>query len=109
VLSPTLECQTMRDLAAPSNDGVLGPVSTVNQNHLCQDWATVINEATDFIRGWYVGPTGACDVVTPTGLYIEAFNGSMASGNGLDAVPDYAHAALNLYEYALPWTTAVPN
>ena len=92
-LSPMGECETMRDLAAPSNDGVLGPVSTVNQDHLCEDWATVINEPTDFIRGWYVGSTGDCDVVTPAGLYIEAFNGSMASGNGLDAVPDYARAA----------------
>ena len=109
VLSPTDECQSMRDLAAPSIDGVLGPVSTVNQDRLCEDWATVINEATDFIRGWYVGSTGNCDVVTPTGLYIEAFNGSMASGNGLDGVPDYAQAALNLYGYTLPWTTAVAN
>ena len=92
-LDSTVECETMRDLAAPSNDGVLGPVSTVNQDHLCEDWATVINEATDFISGWYVGSTGNCDVVTPTGLYIEAFNGSMASGNGLDAVPDYARSA----------------
>jgi hypothetical protein len=48
-------------------------------------------------------------VVTPAGLYIEAFNGSMASGNGLDAVPDYAQAALSLDDYPIPWTTAVPN
>jgi len=110
VLPPMIECETMGDLAAPSIDVVLGPVSTVNQDHLCEDWATVINEDTDFIRGWYVGSTGDCDVVTPTGLYIEAFNGSMASGNGLDAVPDYARAALlNLYGYTLPWTTAVTN
>jgi hypothetical protein len=107
VLPPMVECQTMRDLAAPSNDGVLGPVSTINQDHLCEDWATVINEATEFIRGWYVGSTGNCDVVTPTGLYIQAFNGSMASGNGLDAVPDYARSAA--YVYPLPWTTAVVN
>jgi hypothetical protein len=109
VLSPTGECQTMGDLAAPSIDGVLGPVSAVNQDHLCEDWATVINEYTDFISGWYVGSTGDCDVVTPAGLYIEAFNGSMASGNGLDAVPDYARAELQNYNYPLPWTTAVPN
>ena len=63
-LGPMFECETMRDLAAPSNDGVLGPVSTVNQDHLCEDWATVINEATDFISRWYVGSTGNCDVVT---------------------------------------------
>ena len=109
VPSPVFECETMGDLAGPSNDGVLGPVSTVNQDHLCEDWATVINEYTDFIRGWYVGSRGNCDVVTPAGWYIEAFNGAMASGNGLDAVPDYAQAALhNLYGYTLPWTTAVP-
>jgi hypothetical protein len=106
LLNAQIYCQVTHALEAPPLSGNLGPVSIVNQDHLCEDWATVINESTRFINGWYVSPTGDCDVATSAG-YIEAFNGSIASDNGLGAVPYYV--SVGPYFYPLPWTTAVAN
>jgi hypothetical protein len=99
-LNADLECQTMNDLA-PANSQTLTPVSTINQDHLCEDWATAVGEFTNYISGWYVSPTGNCDVVTTTGEYIEAFNASV-SWASVDIVSEYAHAAVD--DFPLPWT-----
>jgi hypothetical protein len=99
-LNADLECQTMNDLA-PANSQTLTPVSTINQDHLCEDWATAVGEFTNYISGWYVSPTGNCDVVTTTGEYVEAFNASV-SWASVDIVSEYAHAAVD--DFPLPWT-----